>query len=471
MNNLDEYTEISEQSTAQMQSSSPILNSQNDDIKKYILIGSLVVLVFIAIYIIFNSDLLEPFENYCGDLYLDFSEEYQEKKNSIISAAYVDIDNSGNELLFVGGNKDDSDALLRYITEAGKPTGKGKLINQIHNSGLCDKSAATISIVPVQYKTNTLTDLLVNRTSGISYYKNNHEVSSKKFGNPTYKFTRYDVFNLDDIDPSHPASAYLGQEEVYYVGKFIDRIYFLNKNQLKSISSENSITNTGKQDHLSEYFADSSVTSRSDIVLRGGMFRGNNEGMCSSYDAVPQPPLSPPVFNECDTLDDAVSEARKNIMGLIDKADQPNDIVCSGTNSDVFVFVRVYKHKNDYKVSKPIVAPLLRQCGNLITVNMNNPINETNTSPSTRYINLQLPITDDFMDANITIKYNSNGNEKEIKRPYIFSGVGVKSYQPPILHYCFDDDETVDKIIINKKDKVVLVVNEPTMNQTHQLGF
>ncbi len=82
-----------------------------------------------------------------------------------VASVPIDINNTGHELLFLGGGINQDDVLLDYQD--------GKLVNVIGETNLSDKKYATYGGVSVDMDKDGYSDLIVARQNGVFLYKNN----------------------------------------------------------------------------------------------------------------------------------------------------------------------------------------------------------------------------------------------------------------------------------------------------------
>jgi enediyne biosynthesis protein E4 len=115
------------------------------------------------------------------DIDIDFVHKFKEVDTSLfkrktspwLASATIDIDNSGEELIFLGGANEQDDVLLKYDAK------ENKMKNVIQNTNL-SSTDATYAAVAVDFDKDGYVDLIVARQTGVFLYKNNNGIFTKK---------------------------------------------------------------------------------------------------------------------------------------------------------------------------------------------------------------------------------------------------------------------------------------------------
>ena len=90
--------------------------------------------------------------------------KWSKKAHPVVGAAVIDVDHDGLYEVFVGGGKDQADALLQYQNN--------ELVNIIETHSILSSLATTYGIVAIDVDNNGFTDLIVAREDGVHFYLN-----------------------------------------------------------------------------------------------------------------------------------------------------------------------------------------------------------------------------------------------------------------------------------------------------------
>ncbi len=203
-----------------------------------------------------------------------FYRQWSSLKNSYpyTAAIPIDLQNTGQESLFIGGGENQDDVLLTYQD--------GKLINIIDGTGLSSKSP-TYGGVSIDMDKDGYSDLVIARQDGVTLYKNrkNGRFKSKKIMDSTPNTVPLAV-SVVDFDKDGNADLYLSN---FIRSKYLKNFQFNSPAHskrnvmLKNISSStdnlrfkdvtDEIGVTGNYNTFTSVFTDLNNDSYPDLVM------------------------------------------------------------------------------------------------------------------------------------------------------------------------------------------------------------
>jgi len=107
---------------------------------------------------------------------VDFTHKFDKQTHPFLGAAVIDVNGDGKQELFVGGGKNQDDALFSYQN--------GALVNVIAQTGLeaidLTNKQATYGVISLDVDNDSQVDLIIARDDGVYLYLNNKGVFTKE---------------------------------------------------------------------------------------------------------------------------------------------------------------------------------------------------------------------------------------------------------------------------------------------------